>query len=226
MGTTGEKEKYTELLAKTLAYGVRENLVFFIDRFIDASSKDLHSLDRMEQLLLDSLYPETRLRAIVTVFNSGKRPAILKPFGLLNVSDDDLSDGDFVMKVSRTSNWSTEQEQFVSEWSEFAALFGNLLSGQSQDKGTHVRIDPFFPDDERISYLMISPEDKVTIQLSSIDPLLAKAKTLREIYDLNVLTARIALSTLDGRILESKFTVFGRSISDELREELVDIMSR
>ena len=202
---TEVEQRHIETLAKSLSKGVGPNLVYYIRRFLENANREARHLLQLEQALQSALYPQTRLSAKITVFNSGKSPIVLKPFSLLTVLNEDVHNGQYVMAgVSNSKGGGVALTEILNE-------------PESRD----VEVLPFLPSTEERQYILVPPQGQTTIRLESLVSLAGNGERLRQIYDLNVLRCKITFSTLTGRLVESRGAVFGKTVSTEMTDELM-----
>ena len=207
---TEAQRKSIEHIAKSLSYGLRVNLIFYNDAFLQSATDEHFQLQQIIDKLTDALYPSTRLYAIVNVFNTGKAPIILRPYALAEILNENVT-GSFIMAgapldVSQPSEGDTVEE---------------LLRTLTQEEGSHVHIEPFLTSADERQYVLVPPEGQVAVRLETVDTLAGDAKELHRIYELGLLKCRILFSIVDGKQLQSATAVFGTKVSPEDEGALV-----
>ena len=213
-----EQSAQLELVVKSLAYGNRGNLSYYADRFINLASKDVRHLTKIEEELVNILYPHTIVIAKVTIFNSGNKPAVMEPYAALLILNEGIDEGGVLMRAS--PGVPAMQERLLSEFEGYNDLLESMAEDASDELSRQVDAVPLLPIKGRIQYVMVPPQGQATIELVADETLSDLGKRIREIYDLNLLEVRVVFSLLDGGVVGSDDLVFSSSASDSLRTKL------
>ena len=208
-----------ELVVKSLAHGNRENLVYYADRFLEIASKDVRHLRKIEDALVDVLYPQTRLFARVTVFNSGKNPAVLEPYAVLLILNAGFDINGTLMRA--TPGLPAIQDRLILVMQEYKDILDSITPDESDELSRQVEVVPLLPLKGRVQYVMVPPQGQAVIELVADEPLSDLGKRLREIYGLNLLELKVAFSLLDGGTVSSAKLVFSSSATDSLKIKLL-----
>ena len=197
-----------EVLAKSMVYGIKENLVYFIEIFLRDGRDELLQLKKIQEKLHRVLYPQIHLYANTTIFNAGNSPILVKPHALFRILNESIQENEFIMT-------GTSGDKDVGK---DAAILD--LLGMEENQGRKVVIESFLPNADAIRYVMIPPSSQARIRLESAKPLGSYAKEFRTIYDTKALKCRVVFSTIDGKVVESNIALFGQSISEDAIKEL------
>ncbi|MDE0025278.1 MAG: hypothetical protein OXP69_12785 [Spirochaetaceae bacterium] len=197
-----------EEIAISFEYGVGQNLLYYMKRFLEDANRDKVGLTTLDTELRNALHPQTRLYANAIVFNSGKTPMILKPYSLLIVLNDNLNKSDFLLVGAQVGESTADLDRL------------NEQARAETMEGVDVHTEPFLPSTNERQYLFVPPESSVTIRLETVDPLGKHGQELRSIYDLGILECSVIFSSIDGRPVESSAAVFGKKISVSDRKAL------
>ncbi len=197
-----------EEIAISFEYGVGQNLLYYMKRFVEDANRDKVGLTALDTELRNALHPQTRLYANVIVFNSGKTPMVLKPYSLLIVLNENLKKRDFLLVGAQISGSTADLDWLIEQ-----------VRAETVE-GVDVHTEPFLPSTDERQYLFVPPESSVTIRLETVDPLGEHGQELRSIYDHGILECRVIFSTIDGRTVESSSAVFGQEVSVSDHEAL------
>ena len=148
----------SELVVKSLGHGIRVNLVYYADRFVEIASKDVRHLKKIESELIDILYPQTRVFARVTVFNAGNRPAVMEPYGVLMILNEGIGTSGLLMRAS--PGISAVQERFLLEMEGYSDVIEGLAGDTSDELSRQVEVVPLLPVKGSVQYVMVPLKGK------------------------------------------------------------------
>jgi hypothetical protein len=152
------------------------------------------------------MLPATNLEITAEVFNNGKKPFVIKPLGRLEVLNDDVEQRVYLVKLGTRDDLGSLTSWNVKEPSE---------------EGLDVVVEPFLPEIEGSSYVLVPPGGSISISATSVEELGEAGKRLRSIFDASVLRCRLTLVDSTGRMITSDELIFGTSADSDLERELL-----
>ncbi|MEW5734173.1 MAG: hypothetical protein AB1921_04915 [Thermodesulfobacteriota bacterium] len=195
---------FMENLAYSFAAGNGKNIVYYMQKASEASNREIRLLTGLLGELEKSMNPATALSVRAEVFNSGRKPLVVKPYALLRVVNDDVERRDYLLRL--TTLLSAESVNFSNKY---------------QEDGGDVVVEGFLPTLEDRSYVLVPPNDSIRLQLASDEALGEAGSKLRAIYNANVLRAKLILVTDAGEQIASDPTIFGASANADVQRELL-----
>lgn len=207
-----------ELLAESFARGIRENLVHYTKRVVDASTNDLLALAQLREKLAQTLVPEAHLCVIASFYNSGSSAATIRPHMALRILHDRLKDEAFIMSNTRTD----KKEEAVG-------LLLKLIdaNGANKPRGKHVVVEGILPETSTAPYVTVAPGQACEVRLVATEPLgKENGEKLRAIYNAGILKCQMVCQTVAGNRIWSTPTDFSIGVSQESRQNLKKILSK
>lgn len=208
---TETEKSAIKLLAHSFAYGAGANIVHYLKRFQAETNRELRELILLKEQMAKAMLPLTKLSVTSSVFNSGRSPLVIKPYALLRVLNDDVEPKEHVVKVEMAAA-SDRQPTLL-----------DLVNKRDGAGGDDVVVDSFLPKTLGSGYVLVPPNGKVDVKLTSVEPLGSAGERLRAIYDSNVLRCQVTMLRVDGVELTSDALLFGSSVDADLRVELLQL---
>jgi len=212
---TQTEVKQIEHLAQSFAYGSSKNIVYFMKRMAEASNREIRQLINLLEIFKSSMLPVTSLSVRSEIFNSGRKPLVVKPYALLRVLNEDIEQTDYLLRLS---------PRVTSQISPQLEIFSEIVRRQTNSSsGRDVVVEGFLPTVEDRSYVLVPPSGSVSLQLTSDAALGASGSRLRAIFDANVLRVKLILATDNGDQIHSGTMIFGASANTNVQNELTRI---
>lgn len=213
--TQTEKEQI-ERLAYSFAFGNGKNIVYYMKRMAEASNRDIRQMVSLMEIFEGSMLPATSLSVRAEIFNSGRTPLVVKPYALVRVLNDDIEQKDHLLRLTPLAP-AEDSSRSRGILDQIAGLQG------ANNSGSDVIVEGFLPAIEDRSYVLVPPNDSISLQLTSDVALGESGERLRAIYDANVLRAKLILVTDAGDQIQSGAMIFGASANTDVQRELTII---
>lgn len=210
---TSTEKRQIEQLAYSFSSGHGNNIIYYMKRVDDASNSEIRQLVSLLELLEESMHPFTTLSVRAEIFNSGRKPLIVKPYAHLWVTNDDIEQKVHLLKLSSLGFAEAEPESVGI----LEALTKMQLRGGS---GSDIVVQGFFPSIEDRNYVLVRPGDSISLRLASNAPLGSSGRRLRTIFDASVLRAKLVVATDAGHQIHSPAMIFGATANADVEREL------
>jgi len=203
---TETEKSAIKLLAFSFAHGNGSNIVYYLKRFQAGANENFRNLIEITEELEKAMLPSTKLSITASIFNSGRKPLVLKPYALLTVLNEEIDSRNHIVKAELAT--TSDALRWVTEEKEDAG---------SED----VLATSFLPPTSGGSYILVAPNSKADVKLTSIEKLGAAGAQLRSIYNSNVLRCQVTMHDISGTKLVSEALLFGPSMDKDLKKELL-----
>jgi hypothetical protein len=199
-----------DLMALSFSKGVRRNLVFYLETFVDRAQRNSNTIKDFRESLHAVLLAHARPTLTLTVHNAGGTAVVFRPyFGLAVLGKEGLAAVDTYLMVptSQRANADTSEQ-----------LFQRVLTGGDRQAPTRVRVTPYLPEVGALAYTTLSPGATQTLTLVATSDLGDKGPQYRASYESGLLRTRLLAITISGQPVWSETFVFGANVNEESKK--------
>lgn len=202
--------KDLELCAESFARGIKQNIIHYMQSFINTSSRDMNEINEFKQLLEEALLPEARLSVELSIYNSGQSAVAIRPHMGLKILHPSFEKKSFILSVQKKN---TVDKNNTNEPAS------SLISGRE------VVTESFLPETSANPYISVSPGEMQEVVLLAAEALgKANGEIIKNIYQTGLLTCKIVGQTITDRPIWSSPAVFSNQITSDEKTKLEKIV--
>jgi hypothetical protein len=216
-GVTSKQNRDQFNLLYSVLGGVGENLLYYHKGSIDRYDRLLVAANNYRKQLRNLLPISAKLSIIATIYNAGKSSILLQPGFMLLIDQNELVDKEYNLEISQVIEARQSQKDEYSEriLGELNRFYQSLSSKPLKiEEGSQFIAAPFFSQSSPIPNLSIQPGEAISVRLTTEKQLGNAGSKIKSIYDTGLIRCSVIGHSIDGRIVRSPLSKFGKIPAD------------
>jgi hypothetical protein len=203
--------KDLEICAESFARGIKQNIIHYMQGFVNVANRDLNEINEYKQLLEEALLPEARLSVELSIYNSGQSAVAIRPHMGLKILHPSFEKKTFILSVQKKNTVDINKTNETTK---------------SPISGSEVVVESFLPETSANPYISVSPGEMQEVVLLAAEALgKANGEIIKNIYQTGLLTCKIVGQTITNKHVWSSPAVFSNQITSDEKTKLEKIVT-